>query len=219
MNAAPLIERTVAGLHPFLLERLPRTLRSDSPILDVGCGTGAWLARLAAAGYTNLDGTDRDVAQLAFGGARVFDNDLNDPVWKVGQPRYELITAIEVIEHLDNVGALLANARRLLADDGHLLVTTPNIESIGSRLRFLVTGDMKHFGEIGDRTHIFPILGATMERLAAARRLRVVERFGYPESGRSLTARPWVNVVCTLLRAALPEAAPGDNSCFLLAKD
>jgi 2-polyprenyl-3-methyl-5-hydroxy-6-metoxy-1,4-benzoquinol methylase len=216
--AAELIERSIAGLHGALLERLPRTLAKDAPILDIGCGSGAWLARLREHGYTNLSGTDLDVEQVRFSGARIYKNDLNEPVWSVGPGKYELVTAIEVIEHLDNVGSFLANARRLLADNGTLLITTPNIQSIATRLRFFLTGDMKQFGRIGDSTHVFPVLRATLERLAAARQLEVVARWGYPERG-SLTSRAWVNTVCSMLRTVLPEESGGDNSCFLIRKN
>ena len=52
-------ERANSGLHESLLGRLPGALKKDDPILDVGCGTGAWLARLHAEGFTDLTGIDR----------------------------------------------------------------------------------------------------------------------------------------------------------------
>ena len=77
---------------------------------------------------------------------------------------------------------------------------------------------MKHFGRIGDPTHVFPVLAATLERLAAARGLRVLDRWEYPPGGRSATSRPWVAAVCALLRIVLPEPHAGDNACFVLAR-
>jgi cyclopropane fatty-acyl-phospholipid synthase-like methyltransferase len=52
-------------------------LGSDAAILDVGCGSGAWLSRLHGCGYTNLTGFDGDVAQMRFTGGRIAQVDLN----------------------------------------------------------------------------------------------------------------------------------------------
>lgn len=53
-------ERTSAtGLHAHVLDQVERLhLPKDSRILDLGCGTGALLARLQMAGYVNLTGID-----------------------------------------------------------------------------------------------------------------------------------------------------------------
>lgn len=53
-------ERTSAtGLHAHVLDQVERlNLPKDSRILDLGCGTGALLARLQMAGYVNLTGID-----------------------------------------------------------------------------------------------------------------------------------------------------------------
>jgi 2-polyprenyl-3-methyl-5-hydroxy-6-metoxy-1,4-benzoquinol methylase len=216
MDPQPLAERSVPGLHDSLIARLPQRLEKSAAILDVGCGTGAWLRRLGAHGYTHLHGTDADVQQFGFPGASVFRNDLNDLHWSVGNARYDLISAIEIIEHLENIGIFLSNVRSLLADDGVLLLTTPNVHSLPTRLRFFLTGDMKQFGRLGDPTHVFPVLTATLERLLARHGLQVAERWGYPENGRNVTSRQWVNLLGAALRTVIPEPLPGDVACYLI---
>lgn len=212
-----LVERSVPGLHDALISRLPSFLTKDSTVLDVGCGSGAWLLRLHQHGFQNLDGT-ADVQQFGFAGASIYRNDLNTERWALGREQYDLITAIELVEHLDNVGTFLANIRALLSERGVLLLTTPNVQSLPTRLRFFLTGDMKQFGALGDQTHVFPVLQATIERLVAKHGLWIESRWGYPEGGKTVTSRSWVNLLSAGLRLLVPEPLPGDVACFLIRK-
>lgn len=218
MDQKRLLERAVSGLHESLLARLPDTLNSSSPILDVGCGSGAWLERLFAAGYRNLTGIDLDISQQQTDHANVGFADLNAKQWDVPGKNYHLITAIEVIEHLDNLGLFLDNIRDLLDEEGFFLATTPNIHSLAARLRFFLLNDMKQFGSLGDPTHITPILSATIDRILPTHDLQLIDWWGYPDTGRTLTSRGFVNWMCQGLRLVLPEPVPGDVFCILIKK-
>jgi 2-polyprenyl-3-methyl-5-hydroxy-6-metoxy-1,4-benzoquinol methylase len=212
----PLTERTAPGLHESLLARLPPGLARDARILDVGCGTGAWLARLRKLGFTNLHGIDME--QTSCEGAVIVRANLNDPgPWPV-TGKFRLITSIEVIEHVENVGVYFDHLCEHLDDDGCLLLTTPNIESLAARLRFLLLGELKQFDSLGDRTHIFPVLITTLERILASHGLSIVARWGHPDDGRTLTSRWWVNAIARGLRGVLRENTPGDNLCLMIRK-
>ncbi len=50
----------------------------------------------------------------------------------------QLVSALEVIEHLLSPSHLLTEASRILAPGGHLLVTTPNVTRIGNIFKLLV---------------------------------------------------------------------------------
>lgn len=217
-RATPLTERAVPGLHESLLARLPPGLSRDARILDVGCGTGAWLDRLRRLGFSNLHGIDADIAQVSCEGASIAQADLNHPDrWPV-TGRFRLITAIEVIEHIENVGVFLDRAGEYLEDDGYLLITTPNVESLAARLRFLLLGELKQFDSIGDQTHVFPVLLTTVSRILERRRLRIVQRWGHPADGHTVTSRWWVNAMARVLRSFLRESTPGDNLCLIVQK-
>ena len=64
-------ERAIEGQHAALLPVINNLdgISHVSPILDLGCGTGAWLKRLYDAGYRNLWGVDRDTE--AFGAKEI----------------------------------------------------------------------------------------------------------------------------------------------------
>jgi len=213
-----LSERATAGLHEALLQRLPANLKADAPILDVGCGTGAWLARLAARGFSNLTGIDRDTAQRAANTGRVACVDLNQPDWTPLDTRFALITAIEVVEHVENLGVFFDRLQHYLADDGAILMTTPNIGSLAARVRFLLLNQLKHFDTIADATHLVPVVLETLPRLLQRHGLHINEYWGFPADGHTITSRGSVNLLCRVLRTVLPESVPGDNLCLKLLK-
>jgi SAM-dependent methyltransferase len=98
-------------------------------VLDAGCGTGYGTAELAAA--TSVTGTDISEEALAYASAnfsRPGIRFVNAPCEALpfGEATFDLITAFEVIEHLERWPDLLTEARRVLTPGGILLVSTPN---------------------------------------------------------------------------------------------
>lgn len=100
-------------------------------VLDLGCGTGYGTAELARRA-SNATGVDISAEAVAH--ARTHYGLLPNVAYveasctATGLPdaSFDLITAYEVIEHLGDWRALLAEAKRLLAPGGLFLVSTPN---------------------------------------------------------------------------------------------
>jgi 2-polyprenyl-3-methyl-5-hydroxy-6-metoxy-1,4-benzoquinol methylase len=127
------IER--AALGRFRQLHLPRGAR----ILDAPCGTGSLVAALRREGYdaNGLDLVDRGV-EAGLGDAFRRGN-LNDPLpWP--EHSFDAAFSIEGIEHLENRFAFLGELHRVLKPGAVLIVTTPNIVSLRSRVRFLGSG-------------------------------------------------------------------------------
>lgn len=217
VDNASLTERTLQGLHAHLIGRLP-ALPRDAAILDVGCGTGAWLKRLSDEGFTNLWGVDQDLQGLAFSGATTKVADLNSDDFPFSDRRFDLITAIEVIEHLENPGRLYRLLSQVLQPSGVALVTTPNIHSLVSRVRHLLTGKVGQFDEKGDQTHIIPVLLDGVERILPRYGLTLKARWGYPEDEVSLLYRRPLRLATRALRLVLPDPVPGDALCLLIGR-
>ena len=100
-------------------------------LLDVGCGNGQFMLRMRSLGW-GVSGVDPDPAAVALGqshGLRVFRGSICDVP---GTDTYDAITLSHVIEHVADPIKLLRECRkRLRPNTGRLLVTTPNIDSLG----------------------------------------------------------------------------------------
>lgn len=205
---------TLPGLHGALFTRLAST--RPGSVLDIGCGPGGWLGRWASAGVTRLAGVDRDIGGYAGPQARLICANLDLDEVDLGGERFDLVSAVEVVEHLENPGRLFRFAARQLAPGGRFLLTTPNVLSTAARLRLLLTGRVPFFDEKSDPTHLIPVLPRTVEILAKRNGLELVERWHYPERGSS-AMRPALTALARLL-PLIPEHAPGDISCYLLER-
>ena len=210
-----LTERTISGLHDSLIPELPQIKHSLS-VLDIGCGTGAWLDKLAKHGFNHLQGIDIDTQQFQTDRATVSRMNLDCDNLNFDS-QFDLITAIEIIEHLENPGRIFNFVKNNLKQDGYFLLTTPNIQSISCRLKFLISGKLASFDEKGDATHIYPVLLQSLERVLPRYSLEIVKQWGYPYKG-SMIYRKSTQLVSRLLESVLPNKIPGDTLCLLIQK-
>lgn len=109
-----------------LIEKLCTTLDTPNPrILDVGCGTGANLKMLAAHG--RVEGVDISPQAVDFCRERGLDfvklGAIEQLPYEDGS--FELVTALDVVEHLDDDVAGLREVRRVLRPNGRVLVFVP----------------------------------------------------------------------------------------------
>jgi SAM-dependent methyltransferase len=137
------------NLHDKVLGLVNQYLKKDSEILDLGCGEGDFSRRLLADDYRAIavDGYDHHWRnpQIPLHIAN-FDTEFARKISPEGKD-YDAIAAIEIIEHVENPFAFLRECYKLLKPNGLLFLTSPNVESITSRIVFLYTGRLKHFGE------------------------------------------------------------------------
>jgi 2-polyprenyl-3-methyl-5-hydroxy-6-metoxy-1,4-benzoquinol methylase len=99
-------------------------------LLEIGCGNGRRLARLAALGWT-VEG--QEVDEKAWSAARAkyaFQVHLGElETLDLATNSFDAVVMNHVIEHVNAPAELLAEARRLLKPGGVLIVVTPNAES------------------------------------------------------------------------------------------
>jgi SAM-dependent methyltransferase len=221
-------EETVAGLHAALLP-IVKTLDGichTSPILDLGCGTGAWLKRLYDAGYRDLWGVDREPGTFAATEVARFvcaDFDATESVSSLSLAGFHLATIMEVIEHVANPQLLVEAAFRALAPGGLLLITSPNIYSLRARIRFLLRRGVPFFEQAAHSTpiesdHIHPIIFEAYQRkIFTPLNLALIRVWTYPESG-SRGSRWLARVATWPMRFLLSDDLSGDILCLLLQK-
>ena len=95
-------------------------------ILEIGCGTGHNLEMLASFG--EVDAVELDEEARAVAEQRLGRTVMNAPLPElggVGARTYDLIAALDVIEHIDDDAAALAAIAGKLKPGGKLLMTVP----------------------------------------------------------------------------------------------
>lgn len=109
-------------------------IEPGSKILDVGCAAGFFLQVAQERGHevfgVELSAAIGAQAKERIGADRVHIGTLDSlPPEAVPEGGFDLITMWDVVEHVPDPQALLAEARRLLRPNGMLLVETQNITS------------------------------------------------------------------------------------------
>ncbi|NNM79291.1 MAG: class I SAM-dependent methyltransferase [Gallionella sp.] len=111
------------------------TLNSEpaGKLLDVGCGGGRLLKRMKKCGW-QVEGTDFDAQATqrvtARYGIRTHVGDL--PQCQLPANSFDAITMSQTIEHLYDPAATLHECLRILKPGGLLVMTTPNVDSLGA---------------------------------------------------------------------------------------
>ena len=108
------------------VERICRDTGVERPrILDVGCGTGANLVMLSE--YGEAEGVDVSEEALEFCRARGLNNVRLGAAEQLPyeDETFDLVTALDVVEHLDDDVAGLREMRRVLVPGGRVLLFVP----------------------------------------------------------------------------------------------
>lgn len=149
--------RAHPGLHEAVLEEVLKRRPPPASVVDLGAGTGALAVRLAEAGYS-VAAYDVDPPVAAPTGVQFGRVDLDDASASDFDGRFDIVLAVEVIEHLGAPGRLLSMLGSLVAEGGLAVVSTPNIASPVSRYLFLRTGRFHQFGEPDlEYGHVMPL--------------------------------------------------------------
>jgi methionine biosynthesis protein MetW len=124
--------------NPVVLAQVLAALPPGGRVLDIGCGSGGLLERLAGhAGYRA--GVELS-ATAAAEAAKVADEVANLPI-DGGLPfapeSFDVVVCADVLEHLPEPADALAAAARLCRPGGAVVVSVPNVAYWQARLRLL----------------------------------------------------------------------------------
>ncbi len=210
---------TNVGLHEFVGERiLVRYLRTGMRVADLGAGPGAMAARLRTLGC-DVVAVDRDATGFeADVPHQCLDFNESDFASRLGPGEFDLVTAIEVIEHVESPIGFMRNVGRLLAPGGVAVLTTPNVDSLPARLKFLFAGKIRTMDEHGEPTHISPIFFDLLQRQYLPRAgVKLREHLVFPPNGFQLTRKSLAWGLRLASLAFSGRSIVGDNHILVLA--
>lgn len=137
------------GTHEKILKVLGKRVPPKLKILDLGAGRGAFTKKLHDMDY-DVYACDLfpEIFELSSVDCRKVDI---TSVFPYEDEFFDAVVAIEVVEHITDHQNFFGEINRILKPHGLLFITTPNIMSIKSRLKFLKTGFFYQFFPIDVR--------------------------------------------------------------------
>jgi 2-polyprenyl-3-methyl-5-hydroxy-6-metoxy-1,4-benzoquinol methylase len=139
-----------------LIEQLPKWFgKNPENLLDFGCGDGVLLEAALKEGIacTGIEMDDELVtnARKRLHGSYRIEKSLSS----VPESSCDVITLINVVEHLTDPAGILLDLSKILRPDGILLIHTPNVNSVQSRIlrsRWHHYEPLVHFYYFNNRT-------------------------------------------------------------------
>ena len=171
---------TFPGLHNIIFDKLFKNIDKTSKILVLSSGSGAFEARLHDNGFTNIYSSEYDTNSILFNKSKkIYCLNVNDHEFhKKIEEKFDVVVATEVIEHLYSHHNFIFCCYHLLNKGGVVIITTPNTQSLISRLSFLLKGyplffhtPPKKFG------HISPVFESYFIFLSNLNKFDVSEKF------------------------------------------
>jgi SAM-dependent methyltransferase len=138
-DAAPAYENTPEDIIQQLVHGLEQQTGNlaGKCVLDYGCGIGGMARALLSAGAVRVDGIESDAHARASVGRELgiaVAADLVELQQRQPSARYDLITMVDVIEHVRSPVDTLEQLSAVLAPGGAVFMETPDAESLKARL-------------------------------------------------------------------------------------
>lgn len=208
--------QTYPETHIHIAARLAEQFPDGARLLDVASGTGSLAQRLLDLGFEVHCTTWNEKLRVD---APAYHLNLDNPfnLTDVGGRPFDVIVASEIIEHVENPSLFLRSCASALAPNGLLIVTTPNVADVASRLQWFFRGcpDIFSSAEVVHNRHISMIWRIGFEHLADVAGLRLHEwrTLGH-HSGLPLHKR----IIYGVLAQMLGSASSGVTCAFFLSR-
>jgi 2-polyprenyl-3-methyl-5-hydroxy-6-metoxy-1,4-benzoquinol methylase len=158
-------EEAMAGMGVHARVREAFDAAPGSLVIDAGTGLGTFTAWLLSLGY-RVVALGIDPKQYGASAPFVWCN--LDQGLPFRSESADAIVAIEVLEHLENPMAFFREASRCLTMFGTLIITTPNVLSISSKVSLIFRNHPLYFSDRDyyENGHISPISRHQISRIA-----------------------------------------------------
>ena len=139
-----------AMTHPWLHKSILSIFKKlhidkNEKILDIWCGNWSLLMDIHKLWYNNLFACDGYIENKELNKFAKFQKQELNTDLKYDENTFDVIFLVEVIEHLENPNIVLHEIHRILRKWGMVVISTPNIMNITSRLLFMFEGSFLYF--------------------------------------------------------------------------
>jgi SAM-dependent methyltransferase len=161
----------------YLLQRAP-----GAKLLDVGTGNGFFMHWAKKRGFAvqGVELNDRLAESAKAQGLDVFNGTLAEAPESMRD--YDVIFLGEVIEHVPDPRALVADCKKRLANGGKLVITTPNLDCLWSKSTFKL---FQWFGipwsSCTPPWHLYQFSSANLDRLLAEQGFKMETEWYLPQ--------------------------------------
>lgn len=134
-------EGELAALHWLARSRgelVPPPPRPDAVLLDVGCGGGLLAPHVSGYRHVGVDLSETALAVAADHGVETHHSDVADLPFE--DATFDVVVAGEVLEHVHDLGATVAEAARVLRPGGTVVIDTIN-DTRAARLTLVTIGE------------------------------------------------------------------------------
>lgn len=142
---ADLREYTPGGVHVKIIRFMEAYQRGL--VLDVPSGQGALSKKFEDIGFKVISG-DIERGNILYKNGRCVQLDLNG-LLPFKRAIFDYVVCVEGIEHLENPHGLIREFGKVVKKGGYLVISTPNVMTIKSRLRFLFYSYLDYFKYFG----------------------------------------------------------------------
>lgn len=193
-------------------------LPTGASILDLGCADGSFAAyagEILNAKPFGLDLDDDTIATAKKNGVTAIAHDLSEKL-PYKDKQFDLVFALEVIEHLFDTDFFLGQIHRVLKPNGFLILSTPNLASLPNRLRLMFGGYPKYLEySTAGAGHIHLYTRQILEKQIAANGFEV-RKVTSPNSICPFITKDYFPVPVRQLCVALGDILPQLNSHLIV---
>lgn len=164
-----LFEKVYHLIKSYSLKKKVSLINSFHPekgaLLDIGAGTGDFLATAKASGWatTGLEPSEK-AKNIAISKGVSFENDIKG----IENQSFDVITMWHVLEHVPDIEQQIKELKRLLKPNGTIIIAVPNFKSF----------DAKHYGEFWAAydvpRHLWHFSKISIEKLFAKENMKLI---------------------------------------------
>jgi methionine biosynthesis protein MetW len=129
------------GYFPEKIRFIVDSILHNSSVLDIGCNDGyigSLLIHEKKCSVTGIDIVPSVLEQAKQKGIKTFCANIEKGNLPIDSGKFDAVLLSDIIEHVFDTDHLLQESNRVLKKDGILVISTPNIASLGRRLMLLL---------------------------------------------------------------------------------